>query len=180
MRNDTIEGIMGIDLDTLNQRVIDENERKRQARLEKNSFEFSLKDLEQTNQTIDFALLPDSDFYYRNGFFLNTLTRDGIAYERLNATRGRMKPDSGLTREDAKDLAAKTRNVLQDTVKTNTTEHDARLTPDVIRVHLDFDTMVEAYAQALTTMSPKFAAYMQNVYDELGRLETYDEDADVR
>ena len=156
MDTSTIESVMGRATNDIDAQVEAENRLNRLIYLDETSFEFSVKGLPRTEDTCDFALIPDASLEARNKLFLNTLVRDGIAYESLNATRGRMRPDCGLTEADARALAKRTADAVGHVIGE---EHALVGSPKTIRAHVAYEDMLEAYRLALTCESAKLDAH---------------------
>lgn len=165
MDTSTIESIMGKTTNDIDAQVEAENRLNRLIYLDETSFEFSVKGIERTEDTCDFALIPDASLGTRNKLFLNTLARDGITYESLNARRGTMRAGCGLTETDARALAKKTTDALGHVIDE---EHVLVGSPKTIRVHAAYEDMLGAYERALTCKSTKLDAYedMMNKWRE--------------
>jgi hypothetical protein len=98
-------------------------------------------------------------------FFLQTtLERDGIPYTNLNGRRGRLKPEAGISVEEARELSTKILQTIDQPILDK--DHYDFVTPILIRVNISFDDMCQIYAKALTYNSKNLRAYEQYLQDE--------------
>jgi hypothetical protein len=174
MKKELIESIMGIDIEDTTRQHQSKEKALQEKTLQEESFEFSLKDFDQTEATCDFALLKDPDLQLRTRLLLNTLKRDGVPYEILNATRGRMKPNCGVTCSDAFALANETRKALGLRIPDGTKDedfHSLNVTPTIIRVNLSHEDMVTIYAKAVSCDSENLRRLEEKHAKEYAYLE---------
>ena len=129
------------------------------------SFEFSLKDISQTDKSCLFAMTIDTPDRNNRAFFLQTtLERDDIPYTNLNGRRGRLKPEAGISVEEARELSTKILQTIDQPILDK--DHYDFVTPILIRVNISFDDMCQIYAKALTYDSKNLRAYEQYLQDE--------------